>query len=72
MIPIYLTSLQFMASRPATPLLLKGKNGASTSRDVDFDVSQQENGGLAIPKPTTAAKSGPDAVSVLEAKVNEA
>ncbi|KAF7952553.1 uncharacterized protein EAE97_002050 [Botrytis byssoidea] len=62
----------FMASRPTTPLLLKGKNGVSTSRDVNSDDSQKENGGLAIPKPTTAAKSGPDAVSVLEAKVNEA
>jgi len=30
------------------------------------------NGDLAIPKPNGAPKSGPDAVSVLEARVNGA
>lgn len=47
-------------------MILKGlKHGSKISRDLDIS-----NGSLAIPKPTSAPPSGPDAVSVLEAKVN--
>lgn len=56
-----------MASRPTTPLLFRGNK-----QDLDTENSTKENGGLAIPKPTRTSKSGPDAVSVLEAKVNGA
>lgn len=58
-----------MASRPTTPLLFRGKQD---KQDLDTENSTKENGGLAIPKPTRTSKSGPDAVSVLEAKVNGA
>ncbi|KAM3075928.1 2-isopropylmalate synthase (Alpha-isopropylmalate synthase) (Alpha-IPM synthetase) [Clarireedia jacksonii] len=65
----------FVASRPTTPLLFKGKHGPSLSRDFDLNGSHsprspKENGSLNIPKPTSAPKSGPDAVSVLESKAN--
>ncbi|KAB8294759.1 hypothetical protein EYC80_006721 [Monilinia laxa] len=60
----------FVASSPTAPLFFNGEQGASISSDLDCDNSAKENGGLAIPKPTTAAKSGPDAVSILEAKAN--
>ncbi|PQE07114.1 2-isopropylmalate synthase protein [Rutstroemia sp. NJR-2017a BVV2] len=65
----------FVASRPSTPLLFKGKHGPTLSRDLDLDGSPsprspKENGSLNVPKPNSAPKSGPDAVSVLEAKAN--
>jgi 2-isopropylmalate synthase len=71
-----LTRLQFIASRPSTPLLFKGKHGPTLSRELDSDGAPsprsppKENGGLNVPKPNSAPKSGPDAVSVLEAKAN--
>jgi 2-isopropylmalate synthase len=79
-----LTGWQFMATRPNTPLLLKGKHGSKMSQDLDLNSSrggsplsspktssnEKEHDTLAIPKPNGAPKSGPDAVSVLEAKAN--
>ncbi|RDW80212.1 2-isopropylmalate synthase [Coleophoma cylindrospora] len=60
----------FVASRPNTPMLLKGLNHA---RNVSQDIhlNDKESNGLAIPKPNGAPQSGPDAVSVLEAKVKD-
>ncbi|KAG4025941.1 hypothetical protein MFRU_047g00050 [Monilinia fructicola] len=60
----------FVASRPSTPLPLKAKQAVNTSHDLDHDNSAKENGGFAMPQSITAAKRGPDAVSILEAKVN--
>jgi len=42
------------------------------SQDLDLNgsPSSRPNGGLAIPKANGTLKSGPDAVSVLEAKAN--
>ncbi|KAH8811402.1 hypothetical protein F5884DRAFT_781975 [Xylogone sp. PMI_703] len=55
----------FITSTPNTPLVSKGKLGSAIKQDLNIS-----NGKLAIPKPTSAPPSGPDAVSVLEAKVN--
>ncbi|KUJ23352.1 2-isopropylmalate synthase [Mollisia scopiformis] len=63
----------FMTSRPNTPLLLRGKHGSRMSQDLDLNGSPKSlkaNGNLSIPKPNGVPKSGPDAVSVLEAKAN--
>lgn len=60
----------FVASRPTTPLFLKGKHGSAPSQDLDLNGSPKANGSLPIPKPNGAPRSGPDAVSVLEAKAN--
>ena len=63
---------QFVTSRPNSPLLLKSRHGPSISQDLDLNgsPSSRTNGGLAIPKANGTPKSGPDAVSVLEAKAN--
>jgi len=66
-----LTCFQFITSRPNTPLLLRGKHGGKLSQDLDLEQGSKENGHLSIPKPNGAPRSGPDAVSVLEAKVNQ-
>ena len=59
-----------MSSRPNTPLLFRGKHGSSMSQDLDLNGAPKSNGSLTIPKPNGAPKSGPDAISVLEAKAN--
>ncbi|KAH8597723.1 hypothetical protein B0O99DRAFT_616632 [Bisporella sp. PMI_857] len=59
----------FVSSRPNTPLLRKGR-GRTLSQLGGSPLSGKENGILSIPKPNGAPKSGPDSVSVLEAKVN--
>lgn len=59
-----------MASRPNTPLLFRGKHGSSISQDLDLNGSPKSNGSISIPKPSGASKSGPDTVSVLEARAN--
>jgi len=51
--------------------LLRGKHGGKLSQDLDLERGSKENGQLSIPKPNGAPRSGPDAVSVLEAKVNQ-
>jgi 2-isopropylmalate synthase len=66
-----LTCFQFISSRPNTPLLLRGKHGGKLSQDLDLERGSKENGQLSIPQPNGVPKSGPDAVSVLEAKVNQ-
>jgi len=63
----------FMSSRPTTPLLLKSKHGSRMSVELDLNGSPRSpkaNGSLTVPKPNGVPKSGPDAVSVLEAKAN--
>ncbi|KAL3426533.1 2-isopropylmalate synthase [Phlyctema vagabunda] len=61
----------FVASRPATPLLLRGIHGRNVSEDLHIgNGSAKENRSLSIPKPSAAPSSGSDAVSVLEAKAN--
>ncbi|RFU30662.1 hypothetical protein B7463_g5676, partial [Scytalidium lignicola] len=66
LIALLSAAANFLTSRPNTPLILKGSKHSSTiSQDLNIG-----NGELAIPKPTSAPPSGPDAVSVLEAKVN--
>ncbi|KAH9224667.1 hypothetical protein DL95DRAFT_378306 [Leptodontidium sp. 2 PMI_412] len=63
----------FITTRPNTPLLLRGKHGASMSQDLDLNSSPKSpraNGDLSIPKPNGTPRNGPDAVSVLEAKAN--
>lgn len=61
----------FITSRPNTPLLLRGRHGPSLSQDLDLNGSPKSNGSsLSIPKPNGASMSGPDAVSILEAKAN--
>jgi 2-isopropylmalate synthase len=40
------------------------------SQDLDLNGSPKSNGSLSIPRPNGVPKSGPDAVSVLEAKAN--
>jgi len=63
----------FVTSRPNTPLLLRGKHGSRMSQDLDLNSSPKSpktNGSLNIPKPHGVPKSGPDAISVLEAKAN--
>jgi 2-isopropylmalate synthase len=64
--------LQFMTSRPNTPLLLRGKHGASLSQDLDLNGSPKspKTNRLSIPKPNGVPTSGPDAISILEAKAN--
>ncbi|TVY78379.1 2-isopropylmalate synthase [Lachnellula suecica] len=57
-------------SRPNTPLLLRGKHGPSMSQELNLNGSPKSNGSVSIPKPNGPPKSGPDAVSVLEAKAN--
>lgn len=61
-----------MATRPNTPLLLRGSHGSKMSQDLDLNGSPKakENGTLSIPKPNGPPKSGPDAISVLESKAN--
>ena len=66
-----LTCFQFLTSRPNTPLLLRGKHGGKLSQDLDLERNPKENAHLSILKPNGVPKSGPDAVSVLEAKVNQ-
>lgn len=60
----------FVTSRPNTPLLFRGKHGSAPSQDLDLNGSPKSNGPLSIPQPNGASKSGPDAVSILEAKAN--
>jgi len=60
----------FISSRPNTPIPFRPlKHGVNLSQDLDLERS---NGNLAIPKANGTAKSGPDAVAVLEAKANGA
>lgn len=60
---------QFVSTRPNTPLLIRGKPSRTFSQD-DIAQNGKANGGLSIPRPNGAPKSGPDAISVLEAKAN--
>lgn len=63
----------FVASRPNTPLLLRGKHGSKMSQDLDLDQASPrspKSNGLAIPKPNGTPKNGPDAISILEARAN--
>ncbi|CAG8954292.1 hypothetical protein HYFRA_00005913 [Hymenoscyphus fraxineus] len=64
----------FIATRPNTPLLLRGKHGPTLSQEFNVNGgSPLRNGGISVPKPNGAPVSGPDApsvVSVLEAKAN--
>ncbi|XMA09189.1 hypothetical protein WAI453_001980 [Rhynchosporium graminicola] len=73
----------FITTRPNTPLLLRGKHGASMSQDLDLNGSprsplsplsptarERESVNLSIPKPKTTPRSGPDAISILETKAN--
>jgi 2-isopropylmalate synthase len=70
--------MQFVASRPNTPLLLRNKHESKMSQDLDLNGSprsprsprSKENGTISVPQPNGVPKSGVDAVSVLEAKAN--
>ena len=55
------------------PNRLRGKHGSKLSQDFDLNGSAGGVKGdktLSVPVPNGAPKSGPDAVSVLEAKAN--
>jgi 2-isopropylmalate synthase len=58
----------FMASRPNTPVLFRGKHGPTISRDLDLD--HHGNDSLSILKQNVTPKSGPVAVNMLEAKAS--
>jgi hypothetical protein len=61
--------MQFLSSRPNTPMPFVPRHGKTLSQGFALD-NGKENGHLAIPKPTSTVQSGPDAVSVLEVKAN--
>ncbi|QSZ34621.1 hypothetical protein DSL72_007475 [Monilinia vaccinii-corymbosi] len=71
LIAVLSAASNFMASRPATPLLVGAKHGFNVNPDADLDSSAKGNGGIASLQPRTANK-GADIVSVLEAKINGA
>lgn len=63
----------FISSRPTTPLLLRGKHGSRMSVELDLNGSPKSpkaNGSLSVPKPNGVPESGPNAISILEAKAN--
>jgi len=60
----------FLSTRPNTPLLIRGKPSRSLSQEGLGSPLAKENGNISIPKPNGAPKSGPDAISILEAKAN--
>ena len=67
-----LKRVQFIASRPSTPLFIGGKSTKTISQDsIGLDGSPKGSAnGPVIPTPNRAPKGGPGAVSILEAKAN--
>jgi 2-isopropylmalate synthase len=64
---IIANEIQFISSRPNTPIPFRPKHGPKLSEDLDL-----VNGGLSVPKPSKGLPNGQQTVSTLEAKVDGA